>query len=246
MSCSLYHEPITRHSRSSPIIPLKDTIPPARTPYVNYGLIALNLAVFLYQLSLGGRITDFVYSYGVIPFRFVQTAFRDPVELLTPLSAMFLHGGWGHLLGNMLYLYIFGNNVEDRLGRGRYLLFYLVCGVLSFVAQIVLQPHGMVPNVGASGAIAGVLGAYFLLFPRARVLTLLPLFLFFPVVEIPAFFFLGIWFLMQFLSGAATIGRTEAFVGGVAWWAHVGGFLAGMLLLKLFLPRGAARRAVVL
>ncbi len=243
MSCSLYHEPISRHFRSSPIIPLKDTIPPSRTPYVNYGLIALNLAVFLFQLSLGEHLVDFVYSYGVIPFRFVQMGFRDPAELLTPLSAMFLHAGWGHLLGNMLYLYIFGNNVEDMLGRGRYLLFYLVCGVLSFVAQIVLQPRTMVPNVGASGAIAGVLGAYFLLFPRARVLTLLPLFIF---LEIPAFFFLGIWFLMQFLSGAATIGRTEAFVGGVAWWAHVGGFLAGMLLLKLFLPRSAARRPVVL
>ncbi len=186
---------------------------------------------------------DFVYAHGLIPFRFLQMALRDPEELLTPLSAMFLHGGWGHLLGNMLYLYIFGNNVEDMLGRGRYLLFYLVCGVLSFVVQIVFQPHTMVPNVGASGAIAGVLGAYFLLFPRARVLTLLPLFLF---VEIPAFFFLGIWFLMQFLSGAATIGRTSAMMGGVAWWAHIGGFLAGMLLLKLLLPRDSARRPVIL
>ncbi len=172
-------------------------------------------------------------------------AFQDPGELLTPLTAMFLHGGWGHLLGNMLYLYIFGNNVEDMLGRGRYLLFYLMCGVLSFFVQVVFQSASMVPNVGASGAIAGVLGAYFLLFPRARVLTLVPLFFFFPVVEIPAFFFLGIWFLIQFLSGAATIGRTSALMGGVAWWAHIGGFLTGMLLLKLFRPRGSARRPVV-
>ena len=190
-------------------------------------------------------MVDFAYAYGVIPFRFVHMFPRDPWELLTPLSAMFLHGGWGHLLGNMLYLYIFGNNVEDTLGRGRYLLFYLTCGVLSFLAQVVLQSNSMVPNVGASGAIAGVLGAYFLLFPRARILTLVPLFFFFPLVEIPAFFFLGIWFLMQFLSGAATIGHVSALAGGVAWWAHIGGFLAGMLLLKLLLPRNAARRTVI-
>ncbi|HEU5361062.1 MAG TPA: rhomboid family intramembrane serine protease [Candidatus Deferrimicrobiaceae bacterium] len=211
---------------------------------VNYVLIALNGAAFLYQLALGERLVEFVYTYGVIPFRFLQMFPREPLELLTPVTAMFLHGGWGHLLGNMLYLYIFGDNVEDMLGSGRYLLFYLICGVLSFLAQIGFQSNSMVPNVGASGAIAGVLGAYFLLFPRARVLTLLPLFIFFPVVEIPAFFFLGIWFLFQFLSGAATIGRTSALAGGVAWWAHIGGFLAGMLLLKLLLPRSSGRRPV--
>jgi membrane associated rhomboid family serine protease len=231
--------------RSVPIIPLKDTIPSSRIPYLNYGLIALNCVAFLYQLSLGARLTDFVYTYAVIPFRFLHIIPSEPRELLTPLSAMFLHGGWGHLLGNMLYLYIFGNNVEDRLGRGRYLLFYLACGVVSFLAQIVFQSNSMVPNVGASGAIAGVLGAYFLLFPRARVLTLVPLFFFFPVVEIPAFVFLGFWFLIQFFSGAATIGKTSALSGGVAWWAHIGGFLAGMLLLKLLLPRDSARRPVI-
>ena len=209
---------------------------------MNFGLIALNSAVFLYQLSLGERLTDFVYAYGLIPFRFLQVVPRDPAELLTLLSAMFLHGGWAHLLGNMLYLHIFGDNVEDRLGHGRYLLFYLTCGVLSFLAQVAFQPLSMVPNVGASGAIAGLLGAYFLLFPRARVLTILPLFFFFPLVEIPAFFFLGLWFLIQFLSGASTIGRTSALTGGVAWWAHIGGFLVGMLLLKLLLPRDSRRR----
>lgn len=196
-------------------------------------------------MVLGERLTDFVYAYAVIPFRFLHTFSRHPAELVTPVTAMFLHGGWGHLLGNMLYLYIFGDNVEDMLGRVRYLLFYLMCGVISFLAQIVFQSNSMVPNVGASGAIAGVLGAYFLLFPRARILTLVPLFFFFPVVEIPAFFFLGFWFLIQFLSGAATIGNTSALAGGVAWWAHIGGFLAGMLLLKLVLPRNAARRTVI-
>ena len=212
---------------------------------MNYGLIALNCAAFLYQLSLGDRLTEFVYTYAVIPFRIVHVFPRHPAELLTPLSAMFLHGGWMHLLGNMLYLYIFGDNVEGTLGRGRYLLFYLACGALSFLAQIAFQSNSMVPNIGASGAIAGVLGAYFLLFPKARILTLVPLFFFFPVVEIPAFFFLGIWFLLQFLSGAATIGQTSALTGGVAWWAHIGGFLAGMILLKLIVPRGSARRPII-
>ncbi len=208
-------------------------------------LIAANAAVWLYQVSLGDAAADFVYSYAVIPFRFLELFPRDPVELLTPVFAMFLHGGWLHILGNMLYLYIFGDNVEDMLGRGRFLLFYIACGVLSFAAQILFQSHSMVPNVGASGAIAGVLGAYFILFPRARVLTLIPLFLFFPLVEIPAFFFLGIWFLIQFLSGAASLGRSSALSGGVAWWAHVGGFVAGIVLLKILLPGDAARRPTI-
>ncbi len=149
---------------------------------------------------------------------------------------MFLHGGWLHLLGNMLFLHIFADNVEDVLGHGRFLLFYLLCGVTSFAAQIVFQPNSMVPNVGASGAIAGVLGAYFLLFPRARVVTLVPLLLFFPIIEVPAFLFLGLWFLIQFLSGAASLGHSSAVSGGTAWWAHIGGFVVGMLLLKPFLP----------
>jgi len=196
-------------------------------------------------LSLGDAATDFVYAYAVIPFRFLELFPRDPVELLTPVFAMFLHGGWLHILGNMLYLYIFGDNVEDMLGRGRFLLFYIACGVLSFAAQILFQTHSMVPNVGASGAIAGILGAYFILFPRARVLTLIPLFLFFPLVEIPAFVFLGIWFLIQFLSGAASLGRSSALSGGVAWWAHIGGFVAGVVLLKILLPADAARRPTI-
>ena len=212
---------------------------------VTYALIAANAAVWLFQVSLGDAATDFVYAYSVIPFRYLELFPRDPVELLTPLFAMFLHGGWLHILGNMLYLYIFGDNVEDMLGRGKFLLFYLLCGVLSFATQILFQSRSMVPNVGASGAIAGVLGAYFVLFPRARVLTLVPLFIFFPLVEIPAFFFLGIWFLIQFLSGAASLGRSSAFAGGVAWWAHIGGFVAGIILLKALLPRDAARRPTV-
>lgn len=190
-------------------------------------------------------MTEFVYAYGLIPYRFLHLFTTDAMELLTPLFAMFLHGGWLHVIGNMLYLFIFGDNVEDILGHGRYLAFYLVCGVASFAVQILFQSNSMVPNVGASGAIAGVLGAYILLFPRARVVTLLPLFIFFTVVEIPAFVFLGIWFLIQFFSGAASLGRTSALSGGVAWWAHIGGFLVGMLLLKVIAPRSSARRPVV-
>ena len=145
-----------------------------------------------------------------------------------------------HLLGNMLYLYIFGDNVEDTLGHGRYLLFYIACGVASFAVQIGFQPASAVPNLGASGAIAGVLGAYFLLFPRARVVTLLPLFIFFTTVEIPAVVFLGLWFLLQFVSGTVSLGRAAA-TGGVAWWAHVGGFVAGVVFLKVFSIRGRRR-----
>ncbi len=181
----------------------------------------------------------------MIPFRYVALFPRDPVELLTPVFAMFMHAGWLHILGNMLYLYIFGDNVEDMLGRGRFVAFYLACGIASFLVQIVFASRSMVPNVGASGAIAGVLGAYFVLFPRARVLTLIPLFIFFPLVEIPAFFVLGIWFVIQFLSGAASLGQSSALSGGVAWWAHIGGFVAGIVFLKLLLPASAPRRPTV-
>lgn len=204
---------------------------------MTYALIGANVAVWLYQVFLGSAGADFVFSHAVIPFRFLRLAPGDVGELATPLSAMFLHGGWMHVIMNMLYLHIFGDNVEDVLGRGRFLVFYLACGVLSFAAQILFNPGSMVPNVGASGAIAGVLGAYFLLFPRARILAVVPLFLFFPVVEIPAFVFLGIWFLFQILSGAVSLGRTSPLAGGVAWWAHIGGFVAGLALVKVLRPR---------
>ncbi len=162
-------------------------------------------------------------------------------ELLTPLSAMFLHGGWLHILSNMLYLYIFGDNVEDALGHGKYLAFYLTCGFLSFLTQIMINTSSMVPNIGASGAVAGVLGAYLLLYPRARVVTLLPLFVVFTMVEIPAYFFLGFWFLMQLAGGTAQLGNQNPFSGGIAFWAHIGGFVAGALLLGLFLPKWRMR-----
>jgi membrane associated rhomboid family serine protease len=159
---------------------------------------------------------------------------QDAGELLTPFSAMFLHAGWLHLIGNMLYLHIFGDNVEDVMGRGRFILFFLIAGFASFLLQIVMFPISMVPNIGASGAVAGVLGAYVFLYPQARVVAVIPLLFFFPMVELPAWIFIGGWFLLQFLSGAASIGSASALSGGTAWWAHVGGFAAGVLLLRVF------------
>ncbi len=217
------------------MIPLRDTVRSRTVPVVNYILIAACGAVFLFELSLGPGIRSFFDSFALVPAN-VAFAYEQGVILpraLFPLiTSMFLHGGWIHLLGNMLYLYIFGDNVEDRLGHGGYLVFYLLCGVGSALIQVAHNPSSTVPVLGASGAIAGILGAYFLLFPRARILALVPLFVFFPVIEVSAFFFLGFWFVMQFLQGALSAGEMS---GGVAWWAHAGGFLVGAVLLPLFL-----------
>jgi membrane associated rhomboid family serine protease len=199
------------------MIPLRDTIPSARVPFVNSSIIALNVLVFLYELSLGRHVEAFILAYGLVPRDFTFPSL---------VTSMFIHGGWLHLLGNMLYLYIFGDNVEDRLGHGRYAAFYLLCGMAAGAAQAVTNPASGMPMVGASGAIAGVSGAYFLFFPSARVVTLVPIFLFLQIIEVPAVFFLLIWFVWQVLSGVATIG---AKTGGVAFWAHVGGFIAGMI-----------------
>ena len=203
------------------MIPLRDTIPSSRVPLVNYAIIAANLLVFGYEASLGGRRAEtFLVHWGLVPRHFA---------LENLLTSMFLHGSWLHVLGNMLYLYIFGDNVEDRLGHVRYLLFYLLCGCAAGAAQTLSGPDSPVPMVGASGAIAGVSGAYFLFFPGARVVTLVPIFFFLQVMEIPAVVFLLIWFVMQLMLGLAALGA-HAGAGGVAFWAHVGGFVAGMVL----------------
>ena len=220
------------------MIPLRDTIKSKTVPYVNYTLISLCGLVFLYELSLGGRVGHFIRSTGVTPADVSASLLQGHLAAhpaLTLLSSMFVHGGWMHLLGNMLYLYIFGDNVEDRIGHGAYLVFYLLCGAGSALVQVYAQQSSTAPLIGASGAISGVLGAYFLLYPRARVLTLIPLFVFFPVVEVSAFFFLGFWFLLQFLQGALASGGGDAAAGGVAWWAHAGGFVTGAVLLPVFL-----------
>jgi membrane associated rhomboid family serine protease len=220
------------------MIPLRDTIKSKTVPYVNYILISLCGAVFLYELSLGAKVGHFIASTGVTPADVSATILQGHLVIrpaLTLISSMFIHGGWMHLLGNMLYLYIFGDNVEDRIGHGAYLVFYLLCGVGSALVQVYAQQNSPAPLIGASGAISGVLGAYFLLYPRARVLTLIPLFVFFPVVEVSAFFFLGFWFLLQFIQGALSVSGGDAAAGGVAWWAHAGGFVTGAILLPVFL-----------
>ena len=203
------------------MIPLRDIIPSRTTPYVTISLISLNVLVFLYELSIGRAVDAFTLYFGLVPAAF---------SWVTVFTSMFLHGGLLHVAGNMLYLWIFGDNVEDRMGHGRFLVFYLLCGVAAALAQTITAPDSVVPMVGASGAIAGVMGAYFVLYPKSRIVTLIPLFFFFQVIEVPAILFLGIWFVMQFLSGVGSIVTTAGGgpAGGVAFWAHVAGFVAGI------------------
>ena len=203
------------------MIPLRDVIPSRTTPVVTISLIVLNVLVFLYELSLGDAVNDFTLYFGLVPAAF---------SWVTVFTSMFLHGGLMHVGGNMLYLWIFGDNVEDRMGHGRFLVFYLLCGVAAALAQTIAAPDSTIPMVGASGAVAGVMGAYFVLYPHSRVVTLVPIIIFFQIFEVPALVFLGIWFVMQFLNGLGSIATTTGGEpgGGVAFWAHVAGFLAGL------------------
>jgi len=214
------------------MIPLKDNIRSSRTPVITIGLIVINVLVYLNQLALSPRAAvRFVYLYGLIPLEISSgdLMVQHPVPLYgTILTSMFVHGGVFHLAGNMLYLWIFGDNVEDRLGRVRYLLFYLLSGVGAAAAQILSDPHSKIPMVGASGAISGVLGAYLLLYPHARVVTLVFFGWLVRVIEIRALIVLGFWIVVQLVSGLLTWG---AQVGGVAWFAHVGGFVAGLVMV---------------
>ena len=216
------------------MIPLRDTIRSRTYPLVTYLLIGLNVLVYLLQHSSGPATERLIVTYGLIPARFTHPAliayFGWGSNLISLLTYMFLHGGFWHLLGNMWSLYIFGDNIEDRLGPLRFLGFYLLAGCLSGLVHLVLHPDSQIPTVGASGAIAGVMGAYFVLYPGSKILTLIPIFIFPWIIEIPAFFFLGIWFVLQFLGAAGADGTS----GGIAWWAHVGGFIAGIVLLKAF------------
>lgn len=218
------------------MIPLRDDIPSSTFPIVNYLLIAANLAVFGFELSLGRSLDQYIYTHAVIPAQVVSVGLTAD-QFVRMTVTMFFHGGWLHVLSNMLYLWIFGDNVEDRMGHFKYFVFYLVTGYIATFAHIFFYPQSNTPLVGASGAIAGVLGAYLILFPRARVLTLIFIFIFIQVIPIPALVFLGFWFLLQLLSGTASAYGQAA--QGVAFWAHVGGFVAGMLLVKLFATRKA-------
>lgn len=219
------------------MIPFRDDVPAKRYPVVTVGIIVLNVLVFFYQLSLPrSGLEQFIFAYGVVPGQLGQGGML-PAFSVSMLTSIFLHGGWFHLFGNMWYLWIFGDNIEDRMGHFRFLMFYLICGLLAGATHVLANSGSEVPSIGASGAVAGILGAYLLSYPFARILTVIPLFLFWPIVELPAVIVLGSWFFIQILNGSATIAATSQTTGGVAWWAHVGGFVAGMLLLTVFAKR---------
>ena len=222
------------------MIPLKDSTPRSSAPVVTVLLIIINSVVFLYELTLPQRLEQsFFMSYAMVPARVAHLVVAPHVPLqvaLQPfLTSMFLHGGWLHLIGNMWFLWVFGDNVEDRLGHISYLFFYLVCGFGAGLAHVLFNLGSTVPSLGASGAISGVLGAYIVLYPRARVLTLMPLIFFWFTLEIPAFVLLGYWFAIQFFSGVSTVGMKQG--GGTAWWAHIGGFVIGVVLIRVWPQR---------
>lgn len=216
------------------MIPIKDRNPTHRFPFVTILILLVNVVVFLFEISLDeSGLEKFFLAYGVVPDTIVRSLSQGSLDLIVffpLLSSMFLHGGFMHLGGNMLYLWIFGDNVEDKLGHGRFLAFYLLTGLAATVLHIVIDPGSTIPTVGASGAISGVLGAYLLMFPGARVVTIIPIVFFLQVTELPALVVLGFWFIIQFFNGIASLGFQTAGMGGVAWWAHIGGFIAGVLL----------------
>lgn len=219
------------------MVPLHDNNPTRTTPVVTYALIALNVAIFLYEIGLSEpQLNGFFQLYAVVPeeltasFRGVNIGQPVP-EWLTLFTSQFLHGGFMHVGGNMLFLWVFGNNIEDKLGHVKYIIFYLACGALAALAQWFFSIQSSIPSLGASGAIAGVMGAYIIRFPQAQILTLVPLFLFITTIRIPAVFFLGFWFVQQALSGIASLGVTsDVETGGIAYWAHAGGFVFGVVL----------------
>ncbi len=225
------------------MIPLKDENPTRCFPWMTLLLIAVNLAVFAYEWTLSPEmLSDLILSYGFTPVDFLADPW-SPTALLTVVTSMFLHAGPVHVGGNLLYLWIFGNNIEDRLGPWRYLGFYLLCGTLALAAQTAMGPDVDIPTIGASGAVAGVLGAYILLYPRASVVTVIPLIIFFEVARLPAYLVIGFWFLLQLASGLASIGPEVAQAGGVAWFAHIGGFVAGVALVLPLIRVGRWGRA---
>lgn len=221
------------------MIPLRDTIRSYNFPVVNWSLIILNTLVFLYQIGLSqSELFSFIRTFGMVPSQIIGA---DPASWTTLFTNMFLHGGFFHLISNMWILYIFGDNVEDRLGSARYLLYYILSGLAANLLQLFFAQGSSVPVIGASGAIAGVLGGYFLLFPRARVITLFLLFFFPWFVEIPAVLYLGFWFVSQLYSGLFSLAMPSGVeMGGIAWWAHIGGFLFGLLMINVFGRRNRA------
>ena len=224
------------------MLPLTDHLPARRTPVVNYLIIAANVAMFMWELSPGSNVQRALYEVAFVPRYFWVPGYLVP-NIIRIFISMFLHGGFLHIGSNMLYLWIFGDNIEDRLGRGRYLLFYLICGFGATLTHAFFNASSNVPAIGASGAIAGVLGAYLVLYPKQRVTTLIPIFVFLLIREIPAIFLLGFWFVLQLFAGVGSLGVSEAEVtGGVAYFAHIGGFVLGMILIVVM---GGTRRSTV-
>jgi membrane associated rhomboid family serine protease len=221
------------------MFPLRDTIPSEKAPVVNWLIMVLCICVFLFESTLAQpELEDFLSSFGLVPAAFL--AQPDAAQIERVFSSMFLHAGWAHVLGNMWFLFIFGDNVEDRLGHIGYLLFYLFSGICAAATQVFVQPDSHIAMVGASGAISGVLGAYFVLFPQSRVVAIVPMGYFSRTAEVPAIIFLGLWFAMQLLPGLSSLAATTGDVGGVAFFAHVGGFVSGWILAQ-FLPKDRAR-----
>lgn len=226
------------------MIPLHDDNPTRRIPWLTILFIIVNSVVFVLEARMGAaELNSFLLRFAFIPQRFFEAPLA-PDQLATIGVSMFLHGGWLHLIGNMLFLWIFGNNIEDRLGPVGFGLFYLACGIAAALAQALAAPAATIPMVGASGAIAGVLGAYLLLYPRARVVTVIPIFFYIEVAALPAAFVIGFWFVLQLAQGVGSLGVAGA-EGGVAWWAHVGGFVAGLIAIlpAVVADRWASRRA---
>jgi membrane associated rhomboid family serine protease len=215
------------------MIPLRDVIPSRTTPYITITIILLNALAWLYEVSLPPReLNRFLFVYGVVP---------ASLSVPTLITSMFLHGSWMHVIGNMWYLWIFGDNVEDRVGHGRFIVFYLLCGIVAALGQTAIDPTSTLPTIGASGAIAGVMGAYFVLYPHSRVLTLIPLIIFWELIELPAIVLLGFWFLMQlFSAGAIAVTASTHGSGGVAFMAHVAGFITGLVGVLVFKKRPRA------
>ena len=234
------------------MLPIKDYPGPRRRmPWMTWTIILLNIAIFLYQVSLGPDAPAFMFAYSVVPFAITHGVpqtdllgtpgpilFHTPNPVyLTLITSQFLHAGWLHIGGNMLFLYIFGDNVEDCMGHFWFLLFYLFCGIVAALTQVAVAPDATIPSLGASGAIAGVLGSYLVLFPSARVKTIIFIFIFITLVTVPAFVLIGLWFLLQFFDGIASLSHVQQGMGGVAYFAHVGGFLTGLIITFLVRER---------
>ena len=218
------------------MIPIRDRNPSGTFPYVTIGIITLNIFIFLYELSLGSDLGVFLHQYGVVPAKityYYRTSDLTLIDTFFPfLSSTFLHGGFFHLIGNMWFLWIFGDNIEDKLGHVKYLLFYILCGTIASSAHVFFNSQSEIPCIGASGAIAAVLGAYMVTFPHARVVTIVPIFFFLQIIELPAVVVLGFWILIQFFSGAVSLTASTS-GGSIAWWAHVGGFTSGIILFYI-------------